>query len=135
MSLSRGSPWGEVVSFMPDAGRLTVKAAVRDTFFLRPPHWAPRDRVRAFVGTKPVPVRWSGDHVRFDALPGDELTITYPLIAFTHRVDGLWKDSAPKLRMTFRWRGNMVTSADPATTLTPLFLGKPRILPLAPARD
>ena len=46
LGLSRASPWGEVVSFMPDAGRLTVKAAVRDTFFLRPPHWAPRDRVR-----------------------------------------------------------------------------------------
>ncbi len=120
---------------MPDAGRLTVKAAVRDTFFLRPPHWAPRDRVRAFVGTKSVPVRWSGAHVRFDALPGDELTITYPLIAFTHRVDGLWKNSAPKLRMTFRWRGNMVTSADPAATLTPLFLGRPPILPIAPSPD
>ena len=133
MSFSRASPWGEVVSFMPDAGRLTVKAAVRDTFFLRPPHWAPRDRVRAFVGTKPVPVRWSGAHVRFDALPGDELTLAYPLIAFTHRVDGLWKDSAPKLRLTFRWLGNMVTCADPATTLTPLFLGKPRVLPPAPS--
>ena len=67
--------------------------------------------------------------------PATNSRITYPLIAFTHRVGGLWKDSAPNLRMTFRWRGNMVTSADPATTLTPLFLGKPRVLPPAPSLD
>ncbi|APW62893.1 hypothetical protein [Paludisphaera borealis] len=135
MSLSRTSPWGEVVSFMPDAGRLTVKAAVADAFFLRPPHWAPHDQVRAFVGTKPAPVRWSGAYVRFDASPGDELTITYPLIGFTHKVDGLWKATAPNLKLTFRWLGNMVTSAEPATTLTPLFLGKPRVLPPAPSLE
>ena len=135
MSLSRGSRWGEVVSFLPDEGRLTVKTAVRDTFFLRPPHWAPRDRVRAFVGTKSVSVRWSDAHVRFDAQPGDEITITYPLITFTQQVGGLWKDSAPKLHMTFRWCGNMVTSADPAPLLTPLFLGKPRVLPPAPSLE
>ena len=29
----------------------------------------------------------------------------------------------------------MVTSADPAATLTPLFLGKPRVLPIAPSPD
>ena len=132
MGFSRASPWGEVVSFLPDAGRLTVKAGVRDTYFLRPPQWATRDRVRAFVGAKPVAVHWSGDYVRFEALPGDELTITYPLLEFTHTVGGLWKITAPSLRMTFRWRGNMVTSADPKPALTPLFLGKPRLLPPVP---
>jgi hypothetical protein len=29
---------------------------------------------------KRIPAKWSGDYVRFDARPGDELTITYPLI-------------------------------------------------------
>ena len=133
LGLSRASPWGEVVSFMPDAGRLTVRADLRDAYFLRPPHWAPRDAVRAFVGAEPVPVRWSGAYVRFDAGPGEELTLTYPLVAFTHRVGGLWASSAPSLRMTFHWLGNMVTSAEPAPTLTPLFLGRPRVLPPAPA--
>jgi hypothetical protein len=135
MGLSRASPWGEVVSFMPDAGRMTVKAAAGDSYFLRPPHWSPRDLVRAFVGAKPVAVRWSGEYVRFDASPGEELTVTYPLVEFTHRVGGLWPNTAPNLRLTFRWRGNMVLSADPVTTLKPLFLGKPRVLPSAPALE
>ncbi|MEO6436793.1 MAG: hypothetical protein ABIP55_13675 [Tepidisphaeraceae bacterium] len=134
MGFSRMSPWGEVVSFMPEAGRMTVKGSVAEPFFLRPPHWAPRDQVRAFVGDKPIAVNWSGNYVRFDGKPGDELTITYPLIKFTHRVKNIWPQTAPKLQMTFKWLGNMVTSADPAPapTKTALFTGKPRQLPPAP---
>ncbi len=60
MTLSRDSEWGQVVSFMPEQGRLTVKAKLQDTFFLRPPSWAPRDQVKAFVGTKSVAVELVG---------------------------------------------------------------------------
>jgi len=133
MCLSRESKWGRVVSFFPDAGRLTVKAGAKDAFFLRPPHWASRQSVRAFVGAKAVPVQWSGGYVRFDSVvPGEELTITYPLVSFTHEVEGLWKKQAPDLKMTFHWLGNMVVSTDPAPTKTPLFAGKPRLLPPPP---
>lgn len=132
MSFSRSSPWGEVVSFMPDEGRLTIKSSVRDTFFLRPPHWVSQDEVRAYRGTEPVPVQWSESYVRFDAAPGDELTITYPLVEFTHQVTGLWKGSRPDLVMTFKWRGNMVVGVDPPPNATPLFLGRPRQLPMPP---
>ena len=132
MSFSRSSPWGEVVSFLPDQGRLTVKSAVRDTFFLRPPHWVPGTEVHAFVNARPVAPDWSGVFVRFEAAPGDELTITYPIVGFSHRVEGLWKDSAPDLAVTFRWAGNMVVSTDPPPDKTPLFTGKPRTLPPPP---
>ena len=134
LCLSRRSKWGRVVSFFPDAGRLTVKAAGKDAFFLRPPHWAPRKQVRAFRATGAVPVRWSGGYVRFDAAePGEELTITYPLVGFSHEVRGLWKPAAPKLKMTFQWLGNMVERSDPPAKATPLFGGKPRVLPRPPA--
>lgn len=132
MSFSRSSPWGEVVSFMPGSGRLTVKASVDDDFFLRPPHWAPRDQVRAFVGHKAVAVDWSGAYVRLRAQKGDELSITYPLIEFDHQVQGLWKSAAPDLKMSFHWLGNMVIRSDPPARKTPLFAGKPRILPPPP---
>ncbi len=133
LGLARDSRWGRVVSFFPDAGRLTVKAKVSDTFYLRPPHWAPRDQVHAFVGTVEAPVAWSGDYVRFaDVRPGDELTITYPLVSFTHRVSGLWPKTNPDLAITFRWLGNMVVSCEPPATETPLFTGNPRRLPPAP---
>lgn len=128
LALGRDSQWGRVVSFFPREGRITAKAGVRDNFFLRPPHWAPREQVRAFVGEKSVAVQWSGAYVRFDGVePGDEVTITYPLLSFTHEVEGLWRKT-PGLRMRFSWLGNMVVSSDPPPTATPLFTGQPRRL-------
>ena len=133
LCFTRDSQWGRVESFFPEAGRLTVKARVKDTFFLRPPHWAPHDEVRAFVGTKAIPIKWSGAYVQFEGTePGDEVTIACPLLRFTHEVAGLWPSSAPDLRMTFEWLGNMVTAANPPATGTPLFRGQPRRLPPAP---
>jgi hypothetical protein len=70
MSFNRTSPWGDVVSFMPKEGRLTVKAAVKDTFFLRPPHWTPKEGVLAFEGGKRIPTKWEGEYVRFEGKPG-----------------------------------------------------------------
>jgi hypothetical protein len=131
MNLNRESPWGTVLSFLPDEGRLTVRAAVRETFLVRPPHWASRTEVRAFRGTNRVPVNWVGHYVRFQAEPGDDLTITYPLLEFTHQVAGLWK-GRPNLQLAYQWRGNMVTSVDPPAKGTPLFTGRPRLLPPAP---
>jgi hypothetical protein len=132
LCLSRESKWGRVVSFFPETGRLSVEARVKDTFFLRAPHWTPRDAVRAFVGGKSVPVKWSGSYVQFeDVAPGDELTITYPLIQFTHEVSGIWR-AKPNLKVTYRWLENMVASVEPPPTKTPLFLGRPRLLPPAP---
>jgi hypothetical protein len=132
LSLNRTSEWGQVVSFMPNEGRLTVKAAARDTFFLRPPGWAKAAEVRAFVNGEAIPVDWPGGYVRFLGQPGDELTVTYPLVSFTQQVSGLWKDCRPDLSMAFHWLGNMVLSAEPAPARTPLFVGKPRILPPSP---
>ena len=129
LCLSRQSPWGKVVSFFPQQGRMTVVPTVEEAFFLRPPHWVQRSQVNAFVGNKPVPTVWSGDYVRFDAKSDQELTITYPLISFSHEVTGIWKVSAPDLKIKFEWLGNMVVSSDPAATKTPLFSGKPRVLP------
>jgi hypothetical protein len=129
IGLNRQAEWGEVFSFMPEAGRITVQAAREENFFIRPPSWASPDHVQAFINAQPIPTTWSGGYVYFFAQPGDELTITYPLLAFTHRVSGLWKSCAPDLEMTFGWLGNMVVEALPHPENTPLFTGKPRILP------
>jgi hypothetical protein len=132
MGFSRDSPWGRVISYLPDQGRLSVQAAVEDLFFLRPPHWVGRHQVRAFVDTQPAPVAWRGAYVRLPGRPGQELTITYPLLRFDHEVRGLWPTSAPDLEMRFAWLGNMVVDAFPAPTRTPLFTEAPRRLPACP---
>ena len=131
MSLNRESRWGRVVSFVPEQGRISVQAHVAETFFLRPPHWAPRDQVLAFHNGERIATAWSGEYVLFNAQPDDELTITFPLLTFTHRVAGLWPNCALDLQITFQWRGNMVVSADPPAELTALFSATPRQLPPA----
>jgi hypothetical protein len=131
LSFNRTSPWGEVFSFMPDQGRLTVKAAVRDTFFVRVPKWASRDRVKAFLDCRSIPVEWSGDYVRFRARKGQELTVAYPMIGFEQTITTLLP-SAPSLNVTFAWRGNMILSSTPRAERTALFTGGPRVLPPAP---
>jgi len=132
MSFNVNSALGDVCSFMPEQGRLTVKSKVKDIFFLRPPHWISKTQVNAFINAKPVKIKWSDNYVKLEAKPDDELTITYPLISFSHDVDSLWKEK-PDLKMTFHWLGNMVISTNPAPTKTPLFTGRPRILPDPPA--
>ena len=129
LCLSRSSPWGQVVSGFPNQGRIGVTAATHDTYYIRPPHWARCDQVRAWTGARAVPVRWSGSYVRFDDVaPGDEIALSYPLIAFTQAVEGAWRKHAPDVALTYHWLGNMVTSAEPAG-ITPLFTGNPRVLP------
>ena len=142
MSFNRDSKWGRVVSFMPNTGRLTVKAGVQDDFFLRPPHWVPRDQVKAFVGSQVVPVQWSGDYVRFtDIKTGDELTIIYPLLgflheaggSFQHEAGGTWKNGLPAgVNVTYQWLGNMVIAVEPPAEKTPIFSPEVRILPPPP---
>ena len=92
----------------------------------------PRDQVHAFVGDKPVVVEWSGAYVHLRAKKGDEISITYPLIEFDHQVQGIWKCVPSAMKVSFHWLGNMVMRSDPPARKTPLFLGKPRVLPPAP---
>jgi len=132
LSFNRESPWGQVVSFFPEKGRLTVKANLADTFFLRPPSWALPQEVSTFRNSQTVPVEWSGAYLKFEGVKkGEEITIAYPLIGFRHTVSGLWS-KAKKLSMTFDWLGNMVVSANPSARIFPLFSGKPRQLPPPP---
>jgi hypothetical protein len=135
MSFNRTSSWGRVVSFLPDTGRLTVRTTVADTFFLRPPHWVPRDGVRAFVGDNEIPAVWSGSYIRFDGnTPGDELTITYSLLRFSHSPEGVWKSKMePVVDLTFDWVGNTIVGSAPRPEGKPLFTGVTRILPTPPA--
>lgn len=132
MNFARESTWGRVMADT-DAGRMSVDASVSDAFLLRPPAWAPKTEVHAFVNAKPVPTIWAGDYVRFDAKASDELTILFPVVEFTQKVSGLWASCAPNLTMTFRWHGNRVIESAPVATGTPLFAEAVRALPDTPS--
>ena len=95
-------------------------------------HWVEEGEIRAFQNSRAVVTDYRNGYAIFDAAPGDELTICYPLYAFDHHVEGLWPQTAPELELRYAWLGNMVTAADPQAQHTPLFSGLPRQLPPAP---
>ena len=126
LALSRDHPVARVVSFGHDQGRLTVVPKRESDFYLRPPSWAPRGEVKAFVdgdATEPV---WKGDYVLFPgAKPDQELTIAYPLVEFTQQLHVGNGD------YTYHWLGNTVSAVEPRNELLPIFNEVPRRIPKA----
>ena len=116
LGFDRDAPEARVVSFAPSTGRLTVVAKKAASFFLRPPSWAAKDRIRAYRGRSQVKTEWTGDYVMFaNAEPGRELTIVYPLPSFRQTVTVGGGD------YTYEWLGNTVIGVDPPGKGLPLF--------------
>jgi len=116
LGFDRDAAQARVVSFAPSSGRLTAVAGKAATFYLRPPSWAARDRVNAFRGRAKVEPVWKGEYVMFRKVePGQELTITWPLIRFTQTV------SVGGGKYTYEWLGNTVIGVDPPGKGLPLF--------------
>jgi len=134
LGYSRKSPFGQVDSTSDgNTARLSVHAVDKDAYFIRVPHWSPHDQVHAMANGKEISITWSGPYVRFDAQAGDELAVAYPLVRLEQDVSGIWKSAAPNLHITFHWLGNSVIATDPSAKATPLYTGKPRLLPAVPA--
>ena len=124
LSFNRDAPQAQVVSFAPDVGRLTVVVKKPGDFFLRPPSWTPRAKVRAYRESREVEPMWKGDYIKFeDATEGEELTIIYPVLRFKQTVDVAGRT------YTYHWLGNTVTGVEPSAEGLPLFTKVPRPLP------
>ncbi|MBN2293080.1 MAG: glycoside hydrolase family 127 protein [Pirellulales bacterium] len=134
MCFDRETEAAKVTSFLPFTGRMTVEAKVAKDFYLRPPTWALKSRIKAYVNKKPVPLLWRDSYVFFDnARQGDELTITYPLVTFVQKqvVPELAAGIAGK-ETTITWLGNTVMKLEPRGPQLPLFQKVPRPLPPLP---
>jgi hypothetical protein len=116
LGFDRDTPQARVFSFAPSSGRLTIVAKKAATFYLRPPSWAARERVRAFRGGDHVVLVWKGDYAVFDKVePGQELTLAWPLIRFKQAV------SVGGRTYTYEWLGNTVAGVHPPGKGLPLF--------------
>jgi hypothetical protein len=116
LALNTDTPAARVVSFLPDQGRVTVVAKEAATYNLRVPGFAPRERAEAWRGGKKVRLAWNGDYVHFASVqPGEELTVTYPLVGFVQKMKRGGTD------YTIQWKGNEVASVSPKGRVWPLF--------------
>ena len=102
-----------VTSLLPTCGGMKVKVKQSGTVHLRVAHWANKADVVVSCRGNAISSRWVGDCAVIDAKVGDEITVMWPLITFTHSVQ-VWDVSAPDLVVTFEWEGNRVVSVDPS---------------------
>ncbi|HXW14700.1 MAG TPA: hypothetical protein VEN79_09345 [Terriglobia bacterium] len=115
LSLNRDSQWAQVISSLPDRGRIDVTARQTGDYFLRPPAWAPRAQVRVARGGKESVVDWGGPalayvHVK-NVEPGEVITLVYPLVTW-RQVVAIWP-TLPDLKLTIWWKGNAVMIMEP----------------------
>ena len=134
LCLSRDSPWGEVRLVHP--GRRPADGQGRRAGHVLPP--------AAALGAARGGAWPSSAHAR--AGRRGRATTCASTRATRRRADdhlpagavhargraGCGRRCAPDLQMTFHWLGNMVVAADPPAKKTPLFTGRPRLLPPAP---
>lgn len=115
MTLNRNSSAADVLSSLPNEGRIDVTVHRAGAYYVRPPSWAPRDAVRVARGGVEKKAEWAGEglaYLRFvRAKPGEVLTVSYPLVDF-RQTWGNWP-SRPDLKLRISWRGNSVTDMEP----------------------
>jgi DUF1680 family protein len=122
MCFDRDAPEAKVVSFGPKLGRMDVTAKVGDDFALRPPAWAPRDRVKVYRNGQAAATEWRDAYVVFKkAAPGDVLTMTWPVLQFVQKQKVKNVPGQPDRELTVTWLGNTVVELEPRGSVLPLY--------------
>jgi len=119
LAFNRDSELVQVVSCLPHRGEVDVFVKNSKRVLVRVPEWAPKDEVRAYVGKKPVAVKWDRSYVVLDQVKsGSQLTVTYPLriAEVKETVGGL-----DGTQYTEKWRGNTIISISPPGKWIPMF--------------
>ena len=124
MSLSCKHKEAEVKTSLSDKGELVVRARAEGNYFLRPPVWAPRQKVKLYrSGTEESP-NWKGDYIRVAVVKADEkISISYPLVSFIQEIelDAGYNSGT----YAIKWQGNTVTEIQPEGKHMPLFQRPP----------
>jgi hypothetical protein len=116
LSFNRITPEAEVVSYLPQTGRISVITRQDGNFLVRTPSWTKREGVAAFVNGAKVETSWGGPSLAYVKFPsvrkGTELTITFPVVEFRQDTD-LAYAGRPDLKFTLFWRGGNVGKISP----------------------
>lgn len=124
LPLNVDAPAATVRTELPQAGRIAVTAKRAGCYYLRPPAWAPRERVRVLRGGMETEPCWgsvNNEYLRFDGvLPGETVEICYPLL-------DAWQPATvtpyeqPSQNYRFHWVGNTCVAVEPKGAYLPLY--------------
>lgn len=124
LAFSRDHQAAAVRAFRPEDGRIEVAARQPGRYHLRPPAWSDRAAWTLTRNGTAVPVHWGGPCQAYvvceDVRPGDILTVTWPVLAFSQRFAAR---SVPgrEQRVSVRWAGSRVVGVEPAGQHLPMF--------------
>ena len=128
--LNRASAWLDVNSYLPYAGKVVVKNKKAKKVSIRIPTWVDEMAVKSEVNGEPASPFWVGRYMVFTGLkPGDEITITFPMVetqetyTLNWKKSDFWQESTnpgntwqpedPPAKFTFTIRGNTVIDVSP----------------------
>jgi DUF1680 family protein len=117
--MNRASPWADVYSSIPYAGRvdLKLKKPCRSAL-LRVPEWikSPNGEVTCTVNGQPRNFACSGRYIKLESLaPGDRVSMAFPI---SERIE---KVTMMGVEYTLVLRGSTVVAIDPAGEICPLY--------------
>ena len=117
--INRASPWLDIQSSLPYAGKVVLENKEAKEAFVRIPLWVDKQSVSCRVGTRKLNPMWFGAYLRITDLKAhDRVTIEFPMLERTET----W--TAPpqgqyllpikaETRFTCRFRGNTLTELTP----------------------
>jgi hypothetical protein len=133
MSFARDSKEAQVLSYLPDEGRMRVRSKVSNKYWLRPPSWAPKEQVRIYLNGKEETFEWIDSYVYLeDVNKGDVIDLTYPLISFIQKQVVKNAEGEPVRNITVSWVGNTVVKLEPKGEQLPVYQQVPKPLPPIP---
>ena len=97
-----------------------------DDFALRPPAWAPRDRVKVYRNDQAVATEWRDAYVVVKQIAaGDTLTMTWPVPRIVQKQKVKNSPGQPDRELTVTWLGNTVVKLEPRGSVLPLYQRSP----------
>ncbi len=118
--LNRASPWLDVDSYLPVAGKVVLRIKDAPHVAVRTPEWCVPFEVSVTVGDQSRQPHVQGRYVHIrDLKPGDRLTLTFPVPERT------LKRSIAGQTYTMRLRGSNVVDIEPKGIACPLYRDQP----------
>jgi len=117
--LNRASPWADVDSHLPYAGRVDIHVKTSNLLLVRIPQWVPTAAVKLQVNGATRNYGWQGRYLDAGHVDqGDEVAIEFPIEERTVRVDVPFGEHA---KVTLVLRGNEVVEIDPRGPNNPFY--------------
>lgn len=117
--LNRASPWADVDSHLPYAGRVDIHVKTPNQLLVRIPEWVPTHTVKLQVNGVARTYGWQGRYLDAGHVDqGQEVTIEFPIEERTVTVDVPFGEN-PKVTLVLR--GNDVVEIDPRGPNNPFY--------------